>query len=107
MPSEGLSVISDVDDTIKVTQIPAGSSTVIRNTFLRPFVAAPENGDALSAVEGRSFHYVSGSPWQLYEPLSQFAEGPDGQYPRGTWHMKTVTKNLLSGDTWNSLGNSS
>lgn len=104
MPSEGLSVISDVDDTIKVTQIPAGSSTVIRNTFLRPFVAAPEMAMRYQQWKDASFHYVSGSPWQLYEPLSQFAEGPDGQYPRGTWHMKTVTKNLLSGDTWNSLG---
>src|SRR5688572_21570673 len=29
----GLSIISDIDDTIKVTHVPAGKKTVLRNTF--------------------------------------------------------------------------
>ena len=30
---DGVSLISDIDDTIKVTDIPAGLDTVLRNTF--------------------------------------------------------------------------
>ena len=30
---EGLSIVSDIDDTIKITEMPAGSRTVVRNTF--------------------------------------------------------------------------
>ena len=62
---EGLSVISDVDDTIKITEIPAGPAIVMRNTFLRPYNAVPgmlENYGAFGT--DTSFHYVSGGPWQ-------------------------------------------
>src|SRR5688572_27584924 len=67
---EGLSVISDIDDTIKITHVPAGKRTVLRNTFLKPFKAAEgmrERYLKFVAEAGPSshicFHYVSGSPW--------------------------------------------
>jgi hypothetical protein len=40
IPPKGLSVISDIDDTVKITQIPDGEGMVIKNTFFRHFVAA-------------------------------------------------------------------
>ena len=50
-----------------------------------------------------AFHYVSGSPWQLYRPLSGFLLSDEVNFPRGSFHMKTVTKNILSLSTWSGL----
>jgi hypothetical protein len=100
IPREGRSVVSDIDDTIKVTEIPAGGKIVFRNTFLREFVAAPGMVDRYQAyvASGHVFHFVSGGPWQLHGPLATFL-GEAG-YPEGTFHMKGVTKNLLALSTW-------
>ncbi len=98
---EGLSVVSDIDDTVKVTHVPAGKKTVLRNTFLKEFKAAEgmrerylqwvvEAGDSTDTC----FHYVSGSPWQLYGPLSRFLFDQE-KFPAGTVHMKSLRKNLL------------
>ncbi len=103
LESSGLSVISDVDDTIKVTEIPAGSKIIVRNTFFRDFVAAPDMAAMYQGLQGASFHYVSGGPWQLYEPLSQFLFSEGIGFPEGTFHMKNVRKNLLSINTWEDL----
>jgi hypothetical protein len=93
----GLSVVSDIDDTIKVTQVPAGKKTVLRNTFLKEFKAAEgmlERYRGFAAERGASFHYVSGSPWQLFGLLEAFLVGETG-FPAGTFHMKTVGKNIF------------
>ncbi|MEW6302066.1 MAG: App1 family protein [Verrucomicrobiota bacterium] len=84
----GLSVISDIDDTIKVSEV-RDRKALLRNTFYRPFKAV----DGMSAMYRRwaetrqaRFHYVSASPWQLYPALAEFraAEG----FPAGTFHLK-------------------
>jgi hypothetical protein len=100
LESEGLSVVSDIDDTIKITHVPAGKRTVLRNTFLREFRAAVgmrERYLKFVAEAGESadvcFHYVSGSPWQLYGVLSRFLFEQE-QFPAGTLHMKSLRKNL-------------
>ncbi len=100
---EGLSVISDIDDTVKVTQIPAGAKVVIRNTFFRDFLPVPEMARMYQAWLGAAFHYISGSPWQLYRPLSEFLVGPAGGFPEGSFHMKNARKNLFSASTWEDL----
>jgi hypothetical protein len=98
---EGLCVISDIDDTIKVTRVPAGKKTVLRNTFLRKFEPAPgmlARYKAIEASEGPGadvcFHYVSGSPWQMYSALSRFLFEETG-FPPGTLHMKALRLNLV------------
>lgn len=104
VPPEGLSVISDVDDTAKITEIPAGSSIVIRNTFYKEFSAAPGMAERYQNFgEDVFFHYVSGAPWQLFRSLSEFLFGEEAGFPGGTFHMKSVTKNLLSMSTWRDL----
>lgn len=103
LESTGLSVISDIDDTIKITEIPAGPRVVVRNTFFRDFVAAPEMAKMYQEWSGASFHYVSGGPWQLYPSLSEFLFSETGGFPEGTFHMKNVRKNLLNADTWEDL----
>ena len=83
----GVSIISDVDDTIKHSNVP-NRHDLFRNTFTRiftPVAGMPELYRECAAA-GAAFHFVSGSPWQLYESLSEFfhAEG----YPAGSFHLK-------------------
>lgn len=101
----GLSVISDIDDTIKITDIPAGPKVVVRNTFFREFVDAPGMAATYQQWDqsGAVFHYVSGGPWQLYEPLSEFLFSEEVGFPEGSFHMKNARKNLLSLNTWKDL----
>jgi len=102
IPPQGLSVVSDIDDTIKITEIPAGKEIVLRNTFFREFVAAPEMAERYRELGNEvAFHYVSGGPWQMYEVLAQFLFGE--RFPEGTFHMKNVRKNLLEPETWKDL----
>jgi hypothetical protein len=98
---EGLSVISDIDDTLKVTEIPAGGKIVVVNTFFRDFIVAPAMVDRYKEVGQASFHYVSGAPWQLFQPLSDFLVKKG--FPEGSFHMKSVPTNLLSPTTWEDL----
>lgn len=83
----GVSIISDVDDTIKHSNVP-NRSDLFRNTFTRIFVPIAGMPELYQdcARAGASFHFVSGSPWQLFEPLHEFmtTEG----YPAGSFHLK-------------------
>lgn len=101
--AQGLSVISDIDDTIKLTQIPSGVKVVIRNTFFRDFQPVPAMARMYQSWPDAAFHYISGSPWQLYRPLSEFLLSPAGGFPEGSVHMKNARKNLLNPDTWEDL----
>jgi phosphatidate phosphatase APP1 len=85
---EGISVISDIDDTIKVSNV-RNKKELLRNTFTREFQAVDGMAAAYQkwAADGASFHYVSASPWQLYEPLANFVEAAG--FPAGTFHLKT------------------
>lgn len=84
----GLSVISDIDDTIKITQV-LDRAELLKNTFLRDF--QPTQGMpayyAALAARGALFHYVSASPWQLYPELQAFL---DRHYPPGTVHLRRL-----------------
>jgi phosphatidate phosphatase APP1 len=91
---QGRSVVSDIDDTIKLSEIPAGGLVVLRNTFLREYVVADGMLDRYKRLGDVSFHYVSGSPWQLFELLHTFLI-TDAGFPEGTFHMKTLRKNLF------------
>lgn len=85
---EGLSVVSDIDDTIKVSEV-LNREALLKNTFCRPFAAVPGMAELYRdwATQGAAtFHYVSASPWQLYLPLSEFVRS--NGFPAGTFHMK-------------------
>jgi hypothetical protein len=87
LAAEGTSVISDVDDTIKDSNV-LDKRELIRNTFLRPFRVVDGMAAAYSkwAASGAAFHFVSASPWQLYEPLSTFTRQAD--FPEASFHLK-------------------
>lgn len=83
----GVSIVSDVDDTLKHSNVP-NRRDLFRNTFLREFSAIPGMADLYRdcAKRGAAFHFVSGSPWQLYEPLSEFFRTHG--FPEGSFHLK-------------------
>ncbi len=85
--AEGVSIISDVDDTIKHSNVP-NRKDLFRNTFTRTFVPVSGMPELYRdcAQAGAAFHFVSGSPWQLYEPLSEFMR--EEGYPAGSFHLK-------------------
>jgi hypothetical protein len=96
---QGVSVISDVDDTIKITGIPDGEATVMRNTFFAPFHATPCMAATYQSFGPEvAFHYVSGGPWQLYRPLQAWlSEVP---FPAGSFHMKNVRTNPFESESY-------
>jgi len=85
----GISVISDIDDTVKHTQVDTRRD-MLTNTFLREFVTVPGMVELYQAwqEQGASFHYVTSSPWQLFEPLSELFRHQG--LPEGSFHMKSV-----------------
>ncbi|TWT57905.1 hypothetical protein KOR42_12720 [Thalassoglobus neptunius] len=86
---EGVSVISDIDDTIKVTNV-ADRRELLANTFTREFQAVPgmpETYQRLASL-GTSFHYVSSSPWPLYDPLVSWLD--KDAFPTGSLHLRNV-----------------
>ena len=97
----GLSVISDIDDTIKHSMV-RDRRELLANTFLRDFRAVPSVADVYRNWEavGARFHYVSSSPWQLYEPLVEFL-GKEG-FPEGTLHLKVLR--LRDSRLWKRVG---
>ncbi|MEZ4381910.1 MAG: App1 family protein [Nannocystaceae bacterium] len=83
----GLSVVSDIDDTIKISEV-RDLPSLLANTFLRPFAAVAELPQVYQrwAAAGATFHYVSASPWHLYDPLREFIVAAG--YPLGSFHLK-------------------
>jgi len=86
--ADGWSVVSDIDDTIKISNI-RDKADLMRNTFLRKFKPVEEIAARYTAWsrEGAAFHYVSGSPWQLYRALADFTD--EVGFPQGTFHLRT------------------
>lgn len=84
----GFSVISDIDDTVKVTNVTCRHS-LLENTFLREFSVVTGMAEVYRrwATQGAAFHYVSSSPWQLFAPLSEFFER--ARLPAGSFHLRS------------------
>lgn len=97
---EGLSVVSDIDDTIKVTLVPGDKDEVLRRTLCKDFEAAPGMAERYkNQWGGAAFHYVTGGPWQLFTPLDDFLIKGAGGFPDGSFHMTYHPKNFLAEDT--------
>ncbi|EME87764.1 uncharacterized protein MYCFIDRAFT_201256 [Pseudocercospora fijiensis CIRAD86] len=95
----GVSLISDIDDTIKHSAISAGVREIFRNAFIR------ELGDlTIEGVRewyttlhdmGVKIHYVSNSPWQMYPALTSFFKLAN--LPKGSFHLKQYSGGMLQG----------
>ncbi|GMM38587.1 phosphatidate phosphatase [Saccharomycopsis crataegensis] len=96
---EGISVISDIDDTIKHTEVTSDKRTVFNNVFVKDLKDSAIEGTAkfywnLFENHHCLFHYVSNSPWQLYPTIRKFFEIQ--KFPPGSIHLKQYTGNILS-----------
>lgn len=89
----GISMISDIDDTIKHSAIGSGAKEIFRNTFIRDLgdltIEGVKEWYTRMAELGVKLHYVSNSPWQLYPMLVTFFAGAG--LPKGSFHLKQYT----------------
>ncbi len=69
----GLSVISDIDDTVKVSNV-LDRTELVANTFYRPYLAVQGMPGLYGAWRDRGVvvHYVTAGPWQLFSPIWSF-----------------------------------
>lgn len=92
---QGVTVISDIDDTIKLTEVHCRRRMLSR-TFLSPF--EPIDGmNGLyrdwAANTPVLFQYVSSSPWQLYRPLQEFLDVHG--FPVGSMHLQPFSLSAI------------
>jgi hypothetical protein len=89
---EGLSVVADIDDTIKLTRVRERRQMLL-NTFARPFAPVPGMAAWLARVvaaqPASALHYVSGSPLQLLPPLAAFLRRE--RFPDGSLHLRPLS----------------
>ena len=66
-------MISDFDDTVKITHAADRAKMMDQSLFqdFTPVAGMPELYAAW-ASQGVAFHFVSSSPWHLYEPIDEF-----------------------------------
>ncbi|KAF9422890.1 hypothetical protein BGZ94_008469 [Podila epigama] len=85
---EGISIISDIDDTIKETNVTAGARTILRNTFLKEMREVEGMSQTYRQWwnRGAAIHYVSNSPWQLIPSLLDFFH--THMFPPGSAHLR-------------------
>jgi hypothetical protein len=85
---EGLSVVSDSDDTIKITQV-LNREALVANSLIKDFQPVPGMSGlyARLAAKRAVFHYVSASPWQLYPDIGEFLQK---NFPHGTVSLRKL-----------------
>ncbi|RDL35795.1 uncharacterized protein BP5553_06407 [Venustampulla echinocandica] len=95
---EGWAVISDIDDTIKITQTsdPIG---ILRSTFVSEAEPVPGMPELYSYIQSlitpsSPFFYLSASPYNLYFFLHEFRQK---FYPQGTMILREASWRNLSG----------
>jgi len=91
-PPHGVSIISDIDDTIKHSFV-RDKKKLLRTTFLEQYRSVPEMCEWYQMLAGQAkaaFHYVSSSPIQLYPALQDFMRAE--HYPEGSIHLREATR---------------
>ena len=95
VPASGLSVISDMDDTVTIIEVRNSRRAV--NCFVRAFKAVPgmaERYRNLARNPQTRLHFLSSSPIQLLPALAGFLR--DAGFPPGSMHLREST-------TWRTL----
>ncbi|KAJ5559118.1 hypothetical protein N7535_009017 [Penicillium sp. DV-2018c] len=86
----GISLISDIDDTVKHSAIAGGAKEMFRNTFIRALdeltIEGVSDWYTKLAKQGVHIHYVSNAPWQLYPLLERYFKLVG--LPPGSFHLK-------------------
>lgn len=89
VPSTGLTIISDLDDTVKVSEV-TNKKRLLRRTFTEPFEAVDGMAERYQKwhAQGAVIWFLSASPWQFYSPLKTFLERSG--FPPAVWRMKRL-----------------
>ena len=86
----GVSLISDIDDTIKHSAISAGAREIFRNAFIRDLNDLTIDGvrEWYTTLHdmGVKMHYVSNSPWQMFPIITNYFRL--AELPIGSFHLK-------------------
>ncbi|KAA8908819.1 hypothetical protein FN846DRAFT_645847 [Sphaerosporella brunnea] len=91
-PADGVSLISDIDDTVKHSGIGIGPREMARAAFTMPVkdIMIPGVADWYKTLAAPpyqvSVHYISNSPWQFYPVLRSFFD--ETGLPPGSFHLK-------------------
>jgi phosphatidate phosphatase APP1 len=99
IPTTGISVISDIDDTIKISNV-GDTKQLLKSSFLEEFQPVPGMAELYRRLQSSlnaTFHFVSSSPYQFYNELESFRQ--ECQFPPATYHLKTIRpkdKSLLA-----------
>lgn len=98
-PNHGMAIISDIDDTIKLTGVCGDKRDLMRKLLVSdiqswniPSIVAWYRD--YSQKHSVSFHYVSNSPWQLYSVIHEYFKAVD--LPSGSVHLKQYSGNILT-----------
>ncbi|MDM8567030.1 App1 family protein [Candidatus Halobeggiatoa sp. HSG11] len=84
--NKGVSIISDIDDTVKISEV-LDKQALLKNTFINPFKPVLGMAEFYNNFgKNITFHYVSASPWQLYQPLTNFLT--ENNFPNGSFHLR-------------------
>lgn len=92
-----MGVISDIDDTVKVTGVIGDKREFMHRLLCREigeWRIDPMIKWYCSFGEPCTFHYVSNLPWQLFPLIKQYID--DAGLPQGLFHLKQYTGNLIS-----------
>ena len=96
---DGLGIISDIDDTVKHTGV-IGDKRELMNRLLTGHLSSWNIPvvvrwyQDILALTGATFHYVSNSPWQLFNLIHQYFETV--KLPLGSIHLKQYSGNIVA-----------
>ena len=100
--STGISIITDIDDTIRKTGVLGDKRDVFRNIFSKPYSSCEIAGvcgwyQEMHDVYKCPIHYVSNSPWQIFNVVSGFMDYFG--FPVTSIHLRQYSGNLVSSFT--------
>lgn len=96
---EGFGVISDIDDTVKHTGV-IGDKRELMSRLLTGHVstwnipAVVRWYQEILSMSSATFHYVSNSPWQLFNLIHQYFDFV--KLPPGSIHLKQYSGNIIA-----------
>jgi phosphatidate phosphatase APP1 len=99
---KGISVITDIDDTIRLTGVLGEKRELFRNIFSRPYLSCEVPGvsewyQELYKDYNCAIHYVSNSPWQVFNIVYGFMNYMN--FPITSIHLRQYSGNLVASFT--------
>lgn len=99
VPDTGVAIISDIDDTVKLTGVIGDKRELLNSLFLNEvdkwkIPSVVKWYSSLFQSKKVTFHYVSNSPVQLFPTILQYLKTVN--LPLGSIHLKQYTGNIIS-----------